>query len=309
MTICRVGWAETSVAAMGCWPGAAVHRYRPPPRGCERIVYNERVSRECHCCLSSTPTPAPSTACPHSFVAHNGMPHMLGPARVPVVAPGQHPLRSVPVLSRPPAHSRCPPQATSSTRAVCRPLSTNGSPPRTTQTRTTTTPPLIPSARPAGRPSNSVSALPTASDLPADVRCPAVAPHALARIPPDLRTACHPALRRVFLASASDADSDTARREMDLLYARVGQLQGSLQQAREKEQGAEGRLQSIMELWKREQARNAELQRILQSTSHGCHAVKPTAKADVPAPAPPPLPPMPSVASVAEHGFLAQASP
>jgi chromosome segregation ATPase len=83
-----------------------------------------------------------------------------------------------------------------------------------------------------------------------------------------LREYALPAVRRVFLAT-SETDHEDSRREMDYLYSRLGQLQSCLQESKEKEQSTEGRLSSIMELWKREQAKCAELQRMLR-TANAC---------------------------------------
>ena len=91
----------------------------------------------------------------------------------------------------------------------------------------------------------------------------AVTGHDLARIPRDLHGACYPALRRVYVAGR-DADAGETARELDNLYARVAELQEGVQQARQKEQSAEGRVAAIMDLWKKEQVKVADLQQRLQ---------------------------------------------
>lgn len=90
----------------------------------------------------------------------------------------------------------------------------------------------------------------------------AVTGHHSARIPRDPHELCHSAVRRVYLTSRETDANDTAK-ELDGLYTRVAHLQDALQHAREKELSAEGRVAAIMNLWKAEQVRVADLRRRL----------------------------------------------
>lgn len=75
----------------------------------------------------------------------------------------------------------------------------------------------------------------------------------------------HAALRRVYL-TPPDAGGQDAAKEMDYLYSRLGHLQASVQKSKQKEYSAEKRLGAIMELWKKEQAKNAQLQQALNDS-------------------------------------------
>ena len=69
-----------------------------------------------------------------------------------------------------------------------------------------------------------------------------------------------------------DAETNESNKEMDYLYARVAQLQENVQQSKQKEQNAEGRLAEIMKLWEKEQAKCRKLEQELQFASHSAHA-------------------------------------
>lgn len=105
------------------------------------------------------------------------------------------------------------------------------------------------------RPSGSLSSQPFA-DLAA------VTPNDMTRIPRDLHPYLHPALRTAFVSVSHNENADL-RKETEHLYHRIEQLQLSLHNAKQRETTAEGRVAAIMDLWKKEQAKNMELQKCL----------------------------------------------
>ena len=116
----------------------------------------------------------------------------------------------------------------------------------------------------------------------------AVTGHDLNCIPASLRDSCHAAVRRVYLTPPDAAGNDT-QRETDYLYTRLAQTQESLQKSKQKEKSAEQRLKAIMDLWKKEQAKNAELLRTMRAFT--AEESQRTAKVIAPPPALPVAPP------------------
>lgn len=122
-------------------------------------------------------------------------------------------------------------------------------------------------------------------------------PRDLKRASRAMPESCYPAVRRVYL-TPPDVSIENMQHEIDSLYTRLSQTQESLQKAKQKENSAEERLRTVIDIWKQEQAKNAELERTVRALRQ--ELGQPVAKTAPPSSAPAyvPVPPPPPQAPV-----------